>query len=64
MFEINIGGWDRWIRIAGGAVIVSLAFWGPKSDWAWLGLVPMATGVVRYCPGYDLCGLSTIKKEP
>ncbi len=62
MFKANVGSWDRWIRIVGGALIVSLAFWGPKSVWAWLGLVPLATGVVRYCPAYDICGLSTAKK--
>ena len=62
MFEVNVGTWDRRLRIVLGLGIVSLAFWGPRTAWAWLGLVPIATGLVRVCPAYWPFGFSTVKK--
>lgn len=57
----NVGGFDRWIRIFLGLAIVSFAFIGPKSPWAWLGLIPFFTGVLRLCPIYALFGIDTFK---
>lgn len=48
-------------RIVIGIAVVSLAFWGPKTAWGWLGLIPLATGLVRRCPAYTVCGISTKK---
>jgi hypothetical protein len=65
----NIGGVDRALRILVGIVLlgcVSLAFTGPKSGWAWLGLIgflPLVTGIIGFCPPYNLLGISTFKKE-
>ena len=50
----NIGGIERIIRITAGIVIVSLAFWGPKTPWAYLGVIPMITGFDRMV--LFLCG--------
>ncbi len=61
MIKINVGTADRWMRVLLGLVIVSLAFWGPKSPWAWLGLIPLATGLFKWCPAYALLGVSTCK---
>ena len=55
----NVGFTDRIIRIVAGVVIISLAFWGPSSPWAWLGLIPLATGIFGYCGVYKLLGMST-----
>lgn len=55
----NIGTLERIIRVAAGLAILSLAFVGPKSPWAYLGLVPVLTGVVGWCPPYSLLGIST-----
>jgi hypothetical protein len=55
----NIGRAERIIRIVIGAGIVSLAFLGPKNPWAWLGLVPMLTGLAGWCPAYRLLKIST-----
>ena len=63
MIKINVGGWDRWGRIVLGLAILSLAFVGPRSHWAWLGLLPLATGIFRICPAYTACGISTAGKE-
>jgi hypothetical protein len=58
---VNIGKLERYIRIIGGALIASLAFWGPQSYWFLIGLVPLATGLIGWCPPYQLLGISTCK---
>ena len=55
----NVGSLDRWLRVVVGLVALSMAFVGPKSAWGWLGLVPLVTGLVGYCPLYSLLGWST-----
>lgn len=57
----NIGGAERIVRIIAGLGILSLAFVGPQSAWAYLGIVPLATGVIGWCPPYALFGFSTCK---
>lgn len=59
----NIGSAERVVRILAGAAILSLAFVGPQSPWAYLGLVPIATGLTGWCPPYQLLGINTCKKE-
>jgi hypothetical protein len=61
---INEGTIDRVIRVVVGLGILSLAFIGPKSAWAYLGIVPVLTGLIGYCPAYSLLGMNTcgIKK--
>lgn len=60
--RINEGTADRIIRVAVGLAILSLAFVGPKSAWAYFGLVPLVTGVVGFCPAYALLGIRTCKR--
>jgi hypothetical protein len=55
----NVGALDRVIRIVAGLGILSLAFIGPKSPWAYLGIVPLATGLMSWCPLYALLGISS-----
>ncbi len=57
----NIGGVERIIRIIAGSAILSLAFTGPQSAWACLGIVPLATGLIGWCPPYALFGFSSCK---
>ena len=57
----NIHPIERAIRVAGGAFIASLAFWGPTNLWFLLGLVPVATGLMGWCPPYQLLGINTCK---
>jgi len=59
MMKMNEGAFDRILRVIGGVVILALAFVGPKTPWAYLGLIPLVTGVVGFCPLYALVGLST-----
>lgn len=58
----NIGSTERAVRIIVGLFIVSLMFWGPTTLWGLLGLVPLLTGLLGWCPPYALLGIST-KKE-
>lgn len=55
----NVGGIDRILRIAIGAVLVILAATGQIGLWGWIGLLPLATGLVGWCPPYALFGFNT-----
>lgn len=57
--KVNIHSAERLVRIVIGAVLVSLAFWGPANYWFLLGLVPLLTGLIGWCPPYALLGIST-----
>ena len=57
----NVGSAERVIRVVLGLVVLSLAFIGPKSTWAYLGIIPLATGLIGWCPPYALFGFSTCK---
>ena len=56
---INEGTLDRVIRVVAGLAIISLVFIGPKTPWAWFGLVPLLTGFVGFWPAYALLGIRT-----
>ena len=58
----NIHNIERIVRILLGLIILSLVFIGPESFWGLLGLVPIATGLIGWCPPYHLLGISTFKK--
>lgn len=55
----NVGGIDRILRIAIGLVLIALAATGTVGWWGWLGIVPLATGAMGWCPPYALFGFST-----
>lgn len=57
--KANVGGIDRIIRIGAGAVLVALAATGTVGWWGWLGAVPLATGLMGWCPPYAMFGFST-----
>ena len=59
--KMNEGGADRIIRIIVGLVLISLVFIGPQSLWGWIGLVPLITGVIGWCPAYMPFGINTCK---
>lgn len=58
----NVGGIDRAARITFGAALVGATLSGAVGDWGWLGLVPLATGLLRFCPAYLPFGISTVKR--
>jgi len=55
----NVGGIDRGLRILVGLALISLVFIGPKVVWGWVGLVPLLTGIFKFCPAYKLIGVNT-----
>lgn len=58
MIKVNVGSIDRTLRIAVGiALIMWAALGGPI--WAWIGVVPLATGLMKFCPAYLLFGIKT-----
>ena len=54
----NVGGVDRALRVIAGLVLLYLAVTG-RTAWGWLGLVPLLTALVGFCPLYRLLGLNT-----
>ena len=63
--KVNVGGVDKIIRIVVGALLLVLAATGTLGVWAWIGIVPLATGLMGWCPAYSLLGIKTcpVKKE-
>jgi hypothetical protein len=57
--RMNEANWDRWLRVALGLGLLSLAFVGPKTPWGFVGLLPLLTGTVGFCPAYKLLGVKT-----
>jgi hypothetical protein len=55
--QCNVGNTDRYLRISVGAILIILALTGTIGMWGWIGIVPLATGIFRYCPAYILLGL-------
>lgn len=61
--KANVGGVDRVIRIVAGLALIAWALLGNGPVWAWIGVVPLATGLMNYCPAYSLFGMSTCKTK-
>jgi Protein of unknown function (DUF2892) len=57
--KANEGVIDRVLRVVVGAGVLSLAFIGPQSPLAYVGLVPLVTGLVGWCPLYAMLGFNT-----
>jgi hypothetical protein len=55
----NVGTADRIVRGLLGLALLSLVVIGPQTWWGLLGVVPLATALVSYCPAYALLGVST-----
>ncbi len=63
--QANVGGIDRILRIVVGIVLITLAATGSVGLWGWIGVVPLLTGLIRWCPLYPLLGISScpMKKQ-
>lgn len=61
-FACNIGHGERLFRIVIGVVLIALVFVGPKTPFGWIGVVPLATGILGFCGLYRVCGISTYKR--
>jgi hypothetical protein len=65
VMKSNVGGIDRTLRIVVGLVLLGLAATGTVGVWGWIGVVPLATGLIGWCPPYALFGWNTcgVKKD-
>ena len=59
----NMGSIDKTLRIIVGLILIALVFVGPKTAWGWLGLIPLATGLISWCPAYEPFKISTTGKN-
>jgi hypothetical protein len=57
----NEGTIDRAARVLLGAVLLVLAFRGQYTPWTWIGVVPLLTGLIGWCPLYSVLGIKTCK---
>ena len=60
--KANVGSIDRVIRIIAGLAILCVGYYF-KNWWGLVGLVPILTGVIRFCPGYLPFGINTCKAD-
>lgn len=57
--KTNEGTIDRALRVIAGLVLIALAATGTVGVWGWIGIVPIATGLIGWCPAYTLLGINT-----
>jgi hypothetical protein len=55
----NVGGIDRILRIVAGIALIALAVTGTIGVWGYIGVVPLLTAAIGFCPAYTLLGLNT-----
>lgn len=55
----NVGGIDRAMRIAVGLILIMATVTGLIGAWGWIGVVPLVTAVVGFCPAYRLFGINS-----
>jgi hypothetical protein len=57
--KCNVGRIDRVLRISIGLVLVGLAASNEVGAWGWIGIVPLATGLFKFCPLYPILGVNS-----
>lgn len=62
MSHLNVGNFDRLLRILLGLTLMGLAFTGIIGAWGYFGVLPLLTGVVALCPLYSLFGIATTSR--
>ena len=55
----NVGTPDRILRIIIGLILIALVFVGPRTVWGWIGIIPLVTALINFCPLYTLLGVKT-----
>jgi hypothetical protein len=57
--KTNVGTLDRSLRIVAGLGLIGATLFGAIGAWGWIGVVPLATGIFRFCPAYLPFGIRT-----
>lgn len=55
----NVGNIDKILRIVAGVVLIGLTLADVIGVWGWIGVVPLVTGLMGWCPAYSLLGIQT-----
>ncbi len=55
----NVGTIDRVLRVIVGLALLSMVFLGPQTLWGLIGIIPLGTALVGFCPAYRLLGICT-----
>jgi hypothetical protein len=58
----NVGTVDKVLRVIVGLALIALVFVGPKTPWGWIGIVPLLTAALNWCPLYSVLGIRTCAK--
>ena len=56
---VNVGAIDRALRAIVGLILIALVFVGPQTPWGWIGVVPLLTAFIGFCPAYTLICVKT-----
>jgi hypothetical protein len=59
----NVGGIDKILRIVVGAALIGATVAGLLPVWGYIGVVPLATGLMGWCPAYTLLGIKTCSAQ-
>jgi len=57
--KTNEGTLDRVLRVVAGLALIGLAATGTVGPWGYIGVVPLLTGAVGFCPVYTMLGINT-----
>lgn len=61
--KLNVGGIDRILRIIAGLALIGLTVAGTIGAWGWIGVVPLLTGMFKFCPAYTILGMNSCSTE-
>ncbi|MDZ4141613.1 MAG: DUF2892 domain-containing protein [Methylotenera sp.] len=59
--KVNVGSIDKSLRIIAGLALIAWVLFAQGPVWAWIGVVPLVTGLFNFCPLYALLGINTCK---
>lgn len=57
--KVNEASWDRIARVVVGLGLIGATLGGVIGAWGWIGVLPVVTGLIGWCPAYTLLGIST-----
>ena len=59
----NVGTLDKTLRVIVGLALIALVFVGPQTPWGWIGVAPLVTALLGFCPLYRLIGVNTCRSK-
>jgi hypothetical protein len=62
--KVNEAPWDRILRVVVGVALIAATLGGAIGAWGWIGVLPLVTGLVGWCPAYTLLGRGTCPTRP